>query len=306
MRLLLTGAAGFLGRNLLRRFPPGWQITALHRGSSEFEAFCTGLPAAAAVRAWRCDLANPEDVAALCAGPGAEWDACVYLAAKVDIPWSVREPAADLAANTVPLLNLLERIRAGRFLYFSSGAVYDGAQGEARAGVTPVNPTLPYAISKFASERYVECYAARRRTLDRFLNVRFFGAYGPDEASHKIYTRLIRAFCLEGARSYTVYGDGRNLIDAMYVDDAVDAVAAMLDGAAWNRTIDLAAGAPMTIETLVQQAGAALTGGEVTVEKQGVAHESNQFWGTTADMKQLYGFVPRVPLAEGIRRFRDA
>lgn len=306
MRLLLTGAAGFLGRNLLRRFPADWQITALHRGAAEFEAFCAALPQAASVQACRCDLSQADDVAAFFAAHGREWDACVYLAAKVDIPWSVREPAADLAANTAPLLHVLEQIRAGRFIYFSSGAVYDGAQGEVRAGVTPVHPTLPYAISKSACERYVECFAVRRRTLERFLNVRFFGAYGPHEASHKIYTRLVQTFCVAGARQYTIYGDGRNLIDAMYVDDAVEAVTCMVAGAEWNRTIDLAAGSPMSIEALVREAGAALTGAPVMVEKQGVAHESNQFWGSTADMKSLYEFTPRVSLAEGICRFRDA
>ena len=60
--------------------------------------------------------------------------------------------------------------------------------------------------------------------------VRFFGAYGPYEASHKIYTRLVRAFALESRNTYTIYGDGANLIDAMYVDDAIDAVAAHVDG----------------------------------------------------------------------------
>ncbi len=303
MKVLLTGAAGFLGRNLLLQAPADWEIVALYRGGEAFPGFVRGL-ANPRITAVPCDLSDPAAVSRLCETHGAEWESCVYLAAKVDIPWSVREPNQDLLANVSPLLNLLERVRVAKLVYFSSGAVYDGCQGEATPS-TPVRPTLPYAISKLACERYVESFVCRRRTVERFLTVRFFGAYGPFEAEHKIYTRLIRAFCVDKQDTYTLYGDGQNLIDAMYVDDAVDAVRRMLAGSHWNDTVNLAGGHPITVESLVRQVAAAIHAGTVRIEKQGVAHESNQFWGSTREMKEIFGFEPRVPLAEGIQRFRD-
>ena len=168
-----------------------------------------------------------------------------------------------------------------------------------------ITPTLPYAISKYASERYVEFARTRAGSIDRTLIVRFFGAYGPYEAPHKIYTRLVRAFALEGRRSYTIYGDGTNLIDAMYVDDAVDAVKRMLTGPHWNTCVNLAAGQPVTIETLVRTAASALGAEPITVEKQAIANESNHFRGSTREMEELYGFRPRTCLRDGLRRFRD-
>lgn len=303
MDLLLTGASGFLGRNFILSAPAGWRILALYHNDASFPAFAerrgNGNIAIA-----RCNLMCPDEVQAVFAKHGREWEACVYLAAKVDIPWSVTDPKGDLAANTDPLLNVLEQIRAGKLVYFSSGAVYDGMNGEASPQIRP-SPTLPYAISKLACERYVEFYSRRRRSIERYLLVRFFGAYGPYEAAHKIYTRLIRTFAFERKDHYTLYGDGQNLIDAMYVDDAVEAIHRMLRGNHWNDIVNLAGGRPLTIENLVREAAEALGITTVRIDKEGVAHESNQFWGSTREMRDHFGFEPKISLAEGIRNFRD-
>jgi nucleoside-diphosphate-sugar epimerase len=303
MNVLLTGASGFLGRNLLLRAPAGWRILAVYRNSADFPEFVAGLDNPGLTVA-RCDLEDAEQVSRLFQDFGSEWESCLYLAAKVDIPGSVREPKQDLLVNTGGLLNLLARLRARRFVYFSSGAVYDGLSGEIHPH-TPFSPTLPYAISKLASERYVQFYGERHGSLENYLIVRFFGAYGPYEAAHKIYTRLVRAFAIEGRNSYTIYGDGRNLIDAMYVDDAIEAIRRILTGDHWNDMINLAGGNPVTIETLIHEAGRALGLSHVRMDRQGVAHESNRFWGSTSEMSKYFGFEPKIGLAEGFSRFRD-
>jgi len=303
MDLLVTGASGFLGRNFLLRAPRDWRITALYRRDATFPKFvaCLQRPNVAAVE---CDLADPAQVAGLVAKHGRDWESCLYLAAKVDIPWSVREPQQDLLVNTAPLLNLLDAIHVGRFVYFSSGAVYDGLQGEVGPRMN-VTPTLPYAISKLACERYVEFYHRRRKSLDRYMVVRFFGAYGPYEASHKIYTRLVRAFAVEGQTTYTIYGDGRNLIDAMYVDDAADAIRRIVTGSHWNAVIDLASGHPVTIETLVREAANAFGVPHAHIQKEGIAHENIEFWASNREMRDWYGFDPQIPLAQGLPQLRD-
>ena len=303
MDVLLTGASGFMGRNFILRAPADWRIVALYRNDAAFPEFVSGLNRAN-VTAVRCDLADPAQISALAEQHGREWESCLYLSARVDIPWSVREPKEDLLVNVAPVLNLLEVIHIGRLVYFSSGAVYDGLQGEVGPD-TKIAPTLPYAISKLAAEQYIQFHHHRRRSIDNYLLVRFFGAYGPYEAAHKIYTRLVRAFAMEGQHQYTIYGDGRNLIDAMYVDDAIDAIQRMLTGNRWNATINLASGSPTTIEALVREAAEALGVRPVHVEKQGVAHENIEFWASTREMREWYGFQPRITLAEGFPRLRD-
>jgi len=303
MNLLLTGASGFLGRNFLRRAPEDWRIIAVYRRDLTFPHFVSTLKRPT-VTPVRCDLGDTAEVAAFAQQHGREWDSCLYLSAKVDIPWSVTEPKQDLIANAAPLLNLLEAIHTQRFVYFSSGAVYDGLRGEVSPDVF-VSPTLPYAITKLACEAYVRFYHARRRSIDQWLLVRFFGAYGPYEAPHKIHSRLVRTFALEGKNSYTIYGDGQNLIDAMYVDDAADAIHHILTGSHWNTTLDLCSGHPLTIEALVHAAGEALGLAPVQVKKLGLAHENIQFRATTRAIHEHYGFTANTPLAEGISRLRD-
>jgi UDP-glucose 4-epimerase len=288
---------------VLAQCPASCDVVALYASDEGFPGFVSGLNAPNILAA-QCDLANPAHVADLVGRHGADWDCCLYLAGKVDIPWSVANPRGDLLANTIPLLNVVEAIRADRFVYFSSGAVYDGLQGEV-SPLSSVNPSLPYAISKLACERYVEFAARRRKSIARYLVVRFFGAYGPYEAQHKIYTRLIRAFALERQQRYTIYGDGLNLIDAMFIDDAVEAIRRMIDGDHWNATVNLAGGHPVTIERLVCDVAAALDVEGVVIEKSGIANEKNDFWGSVSEMETVYGFTPRVGLADGVRKFRD-
>jgi nucleoside-diphosphate-sugar epimerase len=303
MNLLVTGASGFVGRNLILSAPADWRIVALYNNDKTFAPFVKRSNRQNVVPV-RCDLADPADIAALIREHGSSWEHCLYLAGKVDIPWSVREPRADLLANTVPLVNLLDAVTVEKLVYFSSGAVYDGLSGEVTPAM-PVVPTLPYAISKLACEHYVQFYKHRRGSVGNCLVVRFFGAYGPYEAAHKIYTRLIRTFAMEGQRRYTIYGDGSNLIDAMAVEDAIEAISLMLTGDYWNATVNLAGGTPTTIETLVRTVAGALGVDDVEIEKQGAANERNEFWGSTLEMREHFGFTPRTPAPQGIRRFRD-
>lgn len=303
MNLLVTGASGFLGRNLLLRAPADWRIVAVYCKDDGFPQFVADLDRPNIVPA-QCNLASTPDVARLAREHGAEWDSCLYLAGKVDIPWSVREPKGDLLANTIPVLNLLDLVRVAKFVYFSSGAVYDGSRGEVEPD-SPLAPTLPYAVSKLASEHYIRFHHQRRASIGKYFIVRFFGAYGPYEAEHKIYTKLIRTLGIEKQNHYTIYGDGTNLIDAMHVDDAVEAVRRILIGDHWNQTVNLAGGHPRRIDELVHAVGAALGVGSVRIHRNSVANERNEFWGSVREMRELFGFRPSVDLADGVCRFRD-
>lgn len=300
MKILVTGASGFVGRNLLAALPREWDVTATYHRDARFPEWVRKRELAH-VTPLRIDLSDPSAFAELGARRSI-FDSCVYLAANGDPAYSDHEPAEDLRANAVAMVNVLEACTFGHLLFFSSGAVYDGLQGTI-GPQSAVAPTLPYAISKFASERYV-MHARKKGRVGAASIARFFGAYGPYEAERKIYGRLVRQFALDKQPKFTVRGDGRNLIDAMHVDDAVRAIRLILDRPADNGTFDLYSGRPLSLKDLVTQA-AATFGLKAEIEYQGEVPEYIEFRSGDRTMETRFGFKPAIELADGLTRFRD-
>jgi UDP-glucose 4-epimerase len=297
MRLIVTGASGFIGRNVLLRAPRDWEIVAVAHRTPDLDAFVEQ-QRLANVRVVRCDLTDAAAVRALAAETGRA-DAALYLAANGDPAVSAERPRWDLELNTLAPVTFLEHCPVDHLVYFSSGAVYDGLIGPV-SPATPVNPRLPYAISKLAAEQYIRFFSERRHTPASYINVRFFGAYGPYEAPRKITTRWLRALA-EGQRAFTLRGNGENLIDFMYVDDAVDAALKLVQASGTSATLDLASGSPVSINTIVQSMARAL-GVEVTVTHQGVTEEYIQFQSVDRTMRDRFGFTPAIAFDDGLRR----
>jgi UDP-glucose 4-epimerase len=296
VKLIVTGASGFIGRNVLLRVPRDWDVTAVYL-STDLRAFIAehGLTHVTPIA---CDLTNADAVRDLAQRVG-RCDAALYLAANGDPAASVDRAGWDLRLNTVAVVTFLEHVRTARMIYMSSGAVYDGLSGD----VTPatlVNPHLPYAIAKLASERYVTFFAERRKAVESYANVRFFGAYGPYEASRKITTRWLRGV-MAGERTFTIRGDGRNLIDFMYVDDAVDALLRLVRDPSFSGVVDLASGAPKTVDEIAR-AMARAVGVDIAIRHEGDVPEYIEFRSNDTTMRDRFGFTPTITLDEGIRR----
>jgi UDP-glucose 4-epimerase len=296
--MIVTGASGFIGRNFLLRLPGDWEVTALYHRSQDFLHFVTERKLAN-IAPMRCDLTREEDVNAVAKSAGGA-DACVYLAANGDPAFSATDPLLDLRQNVVALVNFLRVLQVKRFVFFSSGAVYDGLSGLVSPD-TMLSPRLPYAISKLASEQYVRFFAGQGR-ISEYVILRFFGAYGPYEPERKIYTRLIRAFALEAGNEFTVRGDGENLIDAMHVDDTVEGILKAVVGDGRNLVVDFATGSPMTVNELVRKAAAAFHREPIVIRHEGAVPEYIRFRVSREGMKRHFGFEPKVPLEEGLMR----
>jgi UDP-glucose 4-epimerase len=301
MQAIVTGASGFLGRNALLRAPRCWRITALYRGASDLETFVArhGL---SHVMPMRCDLLEPDDVRAVAKAVGGRADAVLYLAANGDPALSAERPRWDLESNAAALVNFLEHCPVDHLVFTSSGAVYDGLKG-AVTPQTPASPALPYAISKLASEQYIRFFSERRRSPMSYVNVRFFGAYGPYEPARKITTRWLRALAA-GQREFTIRGDGKNLVDFMYVDDAIDGYLKLLGAGGETATVDFASGTPVSIDGVAQAMARALND-EVTVRHEGSVPEYIEFRTIDQTMRDRFGVVPKIGFEDGFRRLAD-
>jgi nucleoside-diphosphate-sugar epimerase len=300
MKFLITGASGFIGRNLILATPKDWKVIATYCNDDSFPNFIREKNLSH-VKALRIDLSNPTEVRSV-DSINKHYDACVHLAANGDPAYSTEAPAHDLAANTMALLNVVSEWTFDKFIYFSSGAVYDGLKGE----VNPdsfVRPLLPYAISKWASECYV-MNAQKNGRIKSAKVIRFFGAYGPYEPSRKIYGRLIKQFGINKNPRLQIKGNGKNFIDAMYVEDLMRAIFLLLANNAPCKLIDLCSGSRMTVEKLVRDV-ASHFGLDAQIEFVGKVPEFIEFTSNDLTIYNEFGFSPKITLDEGISKHFD-
>lgn len=298
MKILVPGASGFLGKNFILNAPKDWKIIAIYNNTNlqEFvEEY--GLDNVITVK---CDLTNEKEVKKLSKQVGNKANVCLYLAANTSVPVSVNDPIFDLHANTITLLNILKFFEGEKIIFLSSGAVYVGLSGLVNPNM-PIFPEIPYAISKLASENYIRFYATRKKTFKNYVILRFFGAYGPYEPVRKIYTKLVKAFYFENRNDFTVHGDGKNLIDAMYIDDTIDGLLKVIKSDDnQNLTVDFCSGNPLTIDELFYVAAEIFGKKDPIIRHEGTTEEYIEFYASNKMMEKLFGFKPTISLNEGL------
>ncbi len=306
-RVLVTGGAGFIGSHVADRYvAEGYSVTVLDDLSSGRRE---NVPADAEFV--EADVQSPEARELLAAGGFSFLN---HHAAQMDVRVSVADPEFDARVNIMGLLNLLEGARAGgvrRVVFASSGGVVYGESDELpHREEAPKLPVSPYGVSKLTSEYYLSAYAM----LHGFetLSLRYANVYGPRQSPHgeagvvAIFgTRILRG------DSLTVYGDGTQTRDYVYVGDVARAnIEATRRPVPQIHTIDdVAFNVGTAVETSVNDLVEALlgaTGESVAVEyapaRQGELARSSVYIGRAA---REWSWQPEVPLSEGLRRTYD-
>jgi UDP-glucose 4-epimerase len=302
MHLLVTGASGFIGRNMLLALPRTWSVVALYRpGNIDFLNFLQEHQLEH-IQPLACDLTDRLQVEQAMSWVKRDFECCLALASNTSIPGSITEPIQDLMTNSVGLLHILEHCTIGHLVYLSSGAVYVGLRGLV-SPASAVSPDLPYAISKLATEQYIAAFVRHRATPRCATIIRFFGAYGPHEPARKLYTKLVRQFAFERNSHFTVVGDGENYIDAMYVDDAIRALKAVLTGPIPQgvHRVDLGVGSCETVNQVVIRA-ARTFGLEPQLHHEGSSAEYIQFMIDPRTFSSTYQVTPEIPLEVGLKQ----
>jgi UDP-glucose 4-epimerase len=234
MRCLVTGGAGFIGSNLVDALlARGDEVTVVDDLRTGRRSNLEGALAAGAELV-ELDIREAAELSALAAERRPE--TIFHLAAQIDVRKSIEDPAFDAAINVGGTANVLEAARVagtGRFVFVSTGgAIYGEGQGKPLDESTAIAPMSAYGQSKYAAEGYLALYE-RLHGLSG-IALRLGNVYGPRQDPLG-EAGVIAIFCgkvKHGGRP-TVYGDGTQTRDYIYVGDVV---AAALSAAAAETT----------------------------------------------------------------------
>ncbi len=308
-RVLVTGAAGFIGSHLIEALVSQKDEVI---GIDNFDPF---YPRAMKER----------NLAEIGRGPGfAFWEhdmldvdamrerltpdtVIVHLAAKAGVRPSIADPVGYVRANVTGTAAVLEAARqagVSRIVFGSSSSVYgDSTPVPFREDAVAIMPVSPYAATKRAGELLLssvaEIYGFRAASL------RFFTVYGPrqrpDLAIHAFTRKMV-----EG-RTLTLFGDGTQARDYTYCDDIIAGVLAAIS---WTGT------APVGVETFNLGGNRSIPTGDMVAEiAAAVGVQPKVEWApmqpgdvqrTAADLTKssaVLGYAPKTPFPEGIRRF---
>ena len=277
MRILVTGAAGFVGSHLIPRLAEeGHEVYALDRDKSRI----ADLPATPVEH----DLSQR---------PGSlpEVDAVVHLAqANVKLPDEAPLLFAVNAGSTVDLLDHARRCGAERFIYASTGTVYGFGDEPFSETHTPAGRDL-YAVSKLSGELAVDAYAPHFSTFV----ARLWAPYGPGQHSRMI-PRLIDR--VRAGEPVQVNDGGRPRMNPMYVDDLcrVFTAALELEG---HHVVNVAGDEVVGIDDLARLIGEAV--GREPVLEQADGGAPGDVMADTTKLHALLDVRPLTPLSEGLR-----
>jgi UDP-glucose 4-epimerase len=223
MKALVTGGAGFIGSHLAEALcRRGAQVVVLDNLSLGHPRNLAWKRPGDALEFVEGDVADENLVRKLIAG--CDW--VFHEAALPSVPRSVAEPVRSNAHNldaSLQLLVLAREAKVKRFLFASSSSIYGDSDAPAKHERLPPNPLSPYALQKYAAEKYGQLF--HQLFGLPAVSLRYFNVFGPRQAFDSPYSGVIAKFCtcmLQG-EAPVIFGDGHQARDFTYIENVVQA-----------------------------------------------------------------------------------
>ena len=305
MRALVTGGAGFIGSHIATRLVESGHtvrvLDDLSSGKKENLAQIAG-----EVELVVGDVRDARKVAELSAG----CDVVFHEAAIVSVPYSVEHPFETHDVNIEGTLNVLQAAsaqRVKRVVFACSAAVYGEEPEQPKVETMRPAPVAPYGVEKITGEQYMYCWS--RLYGVETVSLRYFNVFGPRQDPSSPYSGVISIFVdriLRGA-PITIFGDGEQYRDFVYVDNVVDAnLAAATRPNVSGRAYNVGCGRKTSLNELVATL-ARIVGRDVRPThadpRPGDIRES------LADISRAraeLGYEPKIGVEEGLRRLVDS
>lgn len=309
MKILVTGAAGFVGSNLCDALlSRGDQVVAVDNFNDFYpperkHANVRGLREHARCRLVEADITDAEGMTELFANERP--DAIAHLAAYGNVRYSIGRAPLYTLVNITGSVNLLEAARASeceRFVFASTSSAYGTSQQYPFVETDPCNePLAPYPASKKAVEILGYTYTNLHEM--NFTALRFFSVYGPrgrpDMMPFTITDRVYRG------EEITLFDAGAMKRDWTYIDDIVAGVILALDTPLGYEIINLGRGEPVLMSDFVTTIEGLIGNKAVLVTPDAPPSEPKVTFASIEKAQRLLGYNPQTSVDEGLSKLWD-
>lgn len=287
-KAVVTGAAGFIGRPLVRRLKSiGCEVVAAEKENvADLDA-----------RTVKVDL---RERGAL--DPFLDPDTVIFhLAARADLGASVGDPRTDFEHNLGALFEVLESARRSRcrLVFPSTGSIFDPDNPKPLSERSYVRPSSPYGAAKLAGEAYCAAYF-RSYGLDTRI-ARLFSVYGI--GMRRFVIRDLVAKMTHNPREIRIQGDGKQIRDYLYIEDTVEGLILIATKGQPGEDYNLASGQPIRILDLAQEVANLMGCPNIRIltSSSSPAGEVAAWHADISKIRQI-GFAPLVLFSDGLKR----
>jgi len=306
MRVLITGAAGFIGSHLCERLlADGHAVVGVDNFDDFYDPRIKRRNLRKCLRhtSFRLVEADIRDIEAMKEAMAEGVGVVVHLAAKAGVRPSIAEPVEYTSVNvdgTVAMLEAAARRKVGRFIFASSSSVYGNNKKLPFCEEDSVDhPISPYAATKKAGE--LLCHTYHHLHGIHVSCLRFFTVYGPrqrpDLAIHKF------ASLIERGRPIPIFGDGTMMRDFTYIDDAIDGVVSAIEKCQGYNIYNIGESRSITVNELVAKIEKALGKKAVKQFLPMQPGDVEKTWAEISRAAEELGYNPQTPIEEGLARF---
>jgi UDP-glucose 4-epimerase len=305
MRALVTGGAGFIGSHLADGLVRDGHVVTVFDNESTGRR--ENVPASA--RYVRGGITSLHELELAFEPPP---DLVMHVVGQVSLINSYFHPLQDLRTNvegTLCVLQLCLKYRVPRLLYASSMTVYGDTQMFPIAEDAACHPISYYGIAKYAAERYVHATAERVDLEVPFAvtSFRMFNVYGPRQALNNPYQGVLGIFLGRVLRDepLTIFGDGEQSRDFVYIDDVVEAWLGAIDNPrTYGQVFNLGSGHALSINELADRVLAAVGRDRKSniVSSPARSGEQRHVQADVSRARSLLGWTCKTPFDAGLSR----